>query len=143
MSNPYTGDVTVGACWEAVSGNGDAFLIDVRTAAEWTYVGFPRLPSSERQLFQEWQVYPSMAVDPQFAEKVAARIAELGGSTSSELYFLCRSGVRSMGSAAALSAAGFQHCYNVLDGFEGPPDAEGHRGRIAGWKAAELPWAQR
>lgn len=143
MSTPYSGDVTVGACWEAVSQQADAFLIDVRTSAEWTYVGFPRLPASERQLFQEWQVFPSMAVDPRFAEKVAARIAELGGSEASKLYFLCRSGVRSMASAAALTAAGFQHCYNVLDGFEGPPDDEGHRGTTAGWKAADLPWAQR
>jgi rhodanese-related sulfurtransferase len=84
-----------------------------------------------------------MAVDPRFAEKVAARVAELGGSEASKLYFLCRSGVRSMASAAALTAAGFQHCYNVLDGFEGPPDDEGHRGTTAGWKAADLPWAQR
>lgn len=143
MSHPYEGDVTVGECWAAVSENPDAFLIDVRTAAEWTYVGHPLLPGGRMPLFQEWQSFPSMSVDPSFAETLAERIASEGGTRDSKLYFLCRSGVRSMAAAAALTAAGFPHCYNVLDGFEGPPDAEGHRGRSAGWKSEGLPWGQR
>ena len=144
MSQPYEADVTVGECWTALAGEPDAFLIDVRTSAEWAYVGFPVLgPELRAPLFLEWQSFPSMAVDPAFAEKVAARVAEAGGSRRARLYFLCRSGVRSMASAAALTAAGFEHCFNVLDGFEGPPDADGRRGAQAGWKAEGLPWAQR
>ena len=43
----------------------------------------------------------------------------------------------------AIKAAGFPHAFNVADGFEGPVDAEGHRGHVAGWKAEGLPWRQR
>lgn len=144
MSQPYEADVTVGECWAALGREEDAFLVDVRTSAEWSYVGFPVLePGARTPLFFEWLSFPSMAVDPAFAERVAARVAEEGGSRSSKLYFLCRSGVRSIASASALAAAGFEHCFNVLDGFEGPPDDEGHRGVRAGWKAEGLPWAQR
>ena len=31
--------------------------------------------------------------------------------------------------------------FNVLEGFEGPHDAEGHR-TVGGWKVAGLPWRQ-
>lgn len=143
MNTAYNGDVTVADCFSVVSSGQDAFLIDVRTAAEWTYVGFPLLPGGRRVLFQEWQMFPSMAVDPSFTETLSARLREAGGSEGSHLYFLCRSGVRSMASAAAMTEAGFAACFNVLDGFEGPPDEEGHRGVKAGWKAEGLPWGQR
>lgn len=144
MSQFYEGDVTAGECWTALGREPDAFLIDVRSQAEWTYVGVPVLgPDARPPLFQEWQSFPSMAVDPRFAETLAARIAAQGGGPQSRLYFLCRSGVRSMASAAALTMAGFGHCFNVLGGFEGPPDEAGHRGTTAGWKAEGLPWAQR
>jgi rhodanese-related sulfurtransferase len=56
--------------------------------------------------------------------------------------FLCRSGVRSKAAAEAATAAGYAAAYNVSDGFEGPPDATGHRGTTGGWKAAGLPWRQ-
>ena len=48
-----------------------------------------------------------------------------------------------MAAAQAALAAGFLHVFNVADGFEGPPDAQGHRGATAGWKADNLPWRQR
>jgi rhodanese-related sulfurtransferase len=51
--------------------------------------------------------------------------------------------VRSLAAAEAAVAAGYSHAYNVADGFEGPPDEDGHRGRIAGWKVEGLPWRQR
>ena len=57
--------------------------------------------------------------------------------------FLCRSGARSMSAAIAATTAGYQTCYNIAGGFEGPPDGEGHRGSIDGWKARGLPWEQR
>ncbi|GGD03866.1 rhodanese-like domain-containing protein [Aureimonas glaciei] len=143
MADAYAGDVTVATCWESLSQNSDSFLVDVRTRAEWTYVGFPVLPGGRMPLFQEWQSFPSMSVDPGFAETLARQISEAGGTPASAIYFLCRSGVRSIAGASALTAAGYSRCFNVLDGFEGPPDGEGHRGTSAGWKAAALPWMQR
>ncbi|WP_102960298.1 rhodanese-like domain-containing protein [Mangrovicella endophytica] len=143
MNKTYEGDVTAAACWTALAEKPDAFLIDVRSRAEWTFVGVPVLDAVGKEtLLTEWQTYPTMAVDPDFTAKVDAAVKAAGGSADSELYFLCRSGARSMSSAAAMTAAGYQHCFNVLGGFEGPPNEEGHRGERAGWKADGLPWAQ-
>lgn len=55
--------------------------------------------------------------------------------------FLCRSGNRSIGAAEAATAAGIGPSYNVLDGFEGHLDEQGHRGG-SGWRAIGLPWVQ-
>lgn len=144
MDDDYRGDVGVRECWTALSQTRDSFLVDVRTQAEWSYVGIPLLaPLGKSAILVEWQSYPSMQVDEAFAEKLAARIEADGGSADSPIYFLCRSGVRSIAGARAMAARGFTHCFNVLDGFEGPPDGEGHRGNVAGWKAEQLPWAQR
>jgi rhodanese-related sulfurtransferase len=44
--------------------------------------------------------------------------------------------------AEALAANGFRRCRNVAEGFEGPLDPGRHRGQLAGWKAAGLPWVQ-
>jgi rhodanese-related sulfurtransferase len=79
-----------------------------------------------------------MQVDPDFADKVRAA----GVGENDEVFLICRSGARSAAAANALTAAGFAHCYNVAQGFEGDRDAEGHRGSVGGWKAAGLPWAQ-
>lgn len=145
MSHPYEGDVSVEACWSALQADPDTFLVDVRTSAEWNFVGFAEVPETAHDpIFAEWQSYPAMSVDVgAFTARVGGAIQAAGGSPQSRVFFLCRSGARSMSSAAALTAAGFQHCFNVLDGFEGPMSAEGHRGEVAGWKAAGLPWRQK
>ncbi|KAA0971674.1 rhodanese-like domain-containing protein [Aureimonas fodinaquatilis] len=143
MSHGYEDDVTVRQCWDALSGSEDAFLIDVRTGAEWNYVGFPLVSGAASPLFIEWLTFPTMTVNAAFAEQVSAEVLRRGGSKQSKLYFLCRSGVRSIAGAIAATQAGFEHSYNVLDGFEGPADTDGHRGNIAGWKAAGLPWVQK
>lgn len=144
MSRPYEGDVSVTDCWNELARNPDAFLVDVRTNAEWAYVGFPLVPEGARApIFAQWQSFPSMQIDPDFAARVASAVETAGGTKDSPLYFLCRSGARSMGSAAAMTQAGFAHCFNILAGFEGPPDEDGHRGRTSGWKAENLPWVQK
>jgi hypothetical protein len=38
--------------------------------------------------------------------------------------------------------AGYADCYNVLEGFEGDRDPQGHRNTLGGWRAAGLPWIQ-
>ena len=144
MNHSYKGDVTPAECWSALDRDEPAFLVDVRTSAEWNFVGFPLTPEGRvPPLFAEWQTYPSMSIDGGFAGRVAEAIKAAGGSESSPVYFLCRSGVRSMASASALTGLGFENCFNILDGFEGPADEDGHRGQIAGWKASGLPWRQK
>jgi rhodanese-related sulfurtransferase len=126
--------------WQALSSDPDAQMVDVRTDAEWAYVGFPDLSGLGKRIATiSWQVFPAMHVNGGFVEDLRAA----GFSPEHRLYFLCRSGVRSLHAAQAAMDAGFPHSFNIADGFEGPPDAEGHRGTVAGWKVEGLPWRQR
>ena len=126
--------------WEALKIEADAQLVDVRTEAEWAFVGLPDLGAAEKQtILIPWQTYPSMQVNPAFTD----HLRQAGLTPENRIYFICRSGARSMSAAQAAQAAGFPHVYNVADGFEGPVDATGHRGTEAGWKAEGLPWRQR
>jgi len=116
-----------------------AQLVDVRTDAEWQYVGIPDLrPTGKRAVLISWQYFPSGNINRQFVEE----LRDAGLSPDATLYFICRSGVRSLAAAEAAEAAGFRQCFNVAEGFEGHPDAQGHRGTVGGWKADGLPWRQ-
>ncbi|MBR0643398.1 rhodanese-like domain-containing protein [Plastoroseomonas hellenica] len=133
-------DVTATETWAALESDPDAALVDVRTDAEWNFVGLPELSSLGKQpVLIPWQVYPSMQVNGAFAE----HLRKAGLTPLSKIYFLCRSGARSLAAGQAAQAAGFPHAFNVAGGFEGPVDAEGHRGAVSGWKAEGLPWRQR
>ncbi len=135
----YAGDVSPAEAWDRLAADRNARLIDVRTQAEWIYVGVPDLAPLERQpLLISWQVFPAMTRNDAFAGQLAAQ----GIRPDDALYFLCRSGVRSRAAAEFLTAQGYQHCYNISDGFEGPLDDSRHRGDKGGWKAQGLPWAQ-
>ncbi len=136
-------DVDVQAVWERLQQDAGSVLIDVRTKAEWSYVGLPDLSSiGKRPILIEWQSFPDGRVDPDFADRLSKMLDEGGVDRQSELFFMCRSGARSKAAALAMTAAGFAACRNVADGFEGPLGADRHRGKTAGWKAAGLPWAQ-
>ncbi|MFH5925293.1 rhodanese-like domain-containing protein [Roseomonas xinghualingensis] len=133
-------DISPRESYEALKSDPDAILVDVRTDAEWNFVGIPDLSEAgKRPVLIPWQLYPSMQVNGAFIE----HLHRAGATPLSKLHFLCRSGARSLAAAQAAQAAGFPDSYNVADGFEGPVDAEGHRGRVAGWKASDLPWRQR
>ena len=135
----YVGDVAPKTAWKILSEHNDAVLIDVRTRAEWNYVGVPDLAGLDKKPgLVEWQVFPSMQVNPDFVGALSEALAD----KTVPLLFLCRSGVRSVAAAKAMAAAGYSTCLNVADGFEGPLDAQGKRGATRGWKAAGLPWRQ-
>jgi rhodanese-related sulfurtransferase len=126
--------------WEALKADENARLVDVRTDAEWNFVGVPDLQGAGKQaVLIPWQVYPTMQRNGNFE----GDLTQAGLTADHTIYFICRSGARSMAAAEAAEAAGFPHVFNVADGFEGPPDTQGHRGGVAGWKADELPWRQR
>lgn len=132
-------DVAPRQVWEALMSNPAATLCDVRTNAEWSFVGLPDLTQTGKQpVLIQWQIFPSMQQNPKFLEALAQ--ANLGHND--HIYFLCRSGTRSIAAAKAAKAAGFKYVYNVKDGFEGPQDPRGHRGTVAGWKSEGLPWKQ-
>jgi rhodanese-related sulfurtransferase len=117
-----------------------AEIVDVRTDAELMFVGYPDAQAFGKALHViPWQMFPTMGVNPGFVAELEAR----GLTKDRKLYFLCRSGVRSLAAGRAALAAGYRQVFNIEDGFEGPVDSEGHRGTVAGWKAAGLPWRQR
>ena len=136
-------DVDVREVWKRLKEEPAAVLIDVRTSAEWAYVGVPDLSSiGKRTILIKWQTFPDNRVDPDFVDRLSNMLDSAGVDKEAELFFICMSGARSMRAAQAMSAAGYSACRNVTDGFEGPLDANRHRGETAGWKAADLPWAQ-
>jgi len=135
--------VTAEEAWVRLKDDPGAVLIDVRTIAEWAYVGLPELGVlGKRPVLVEWQGFPDDRLNTAFVERVAEALKPLGANQDSELLFLCRSGQRSLKAAQAMAAAGYRRCRNVVDGFEGPLDADRHRGRLTGWKARGLPWTQ-
>ena len=139
----YAGDVAPAEAWASLSADGHAVLVDVRTRAEWSFVGLPSLDAlGKKPITLEWQVFPSMAVNPDFVEVLDGALTTAGIAKDAPLFFLCRSGVRSLHAAVAMTEAGWERCFNVAGGFEGPLDPERHRGAVSGWKAAGLPWIQ-
>lgn len=142
----YAGDISPRDAWALLSENPKAVLIDVRTTAEWAYVGVPVLSGSggpmRKGLHQEWQTFPTMQVDPNFVAVLSQTLAQEGLGAEDPLLFLCRSGVRSLHAARAMTMKGYNRCWNIAGGFEGDPDHEGHRGTVNGWKADGLPWRQ-
>ncbi|MEM1044810.1 MAG: rhodanese-like domain-containing protein [Pseudomonadota bacterium] len=139
----YAGDISCHDAWDMLRSDHPAFLIDVRTRAEWAFVGVPLLTSLKSEpLLVEWQGYPNMERNPGFSDSVSKALTDKGADPETNLLFLCRSGARSQSAAMAMTEAGFRNCYNVAGGFEGPADKNGHRGTTDGWKAAGLPWAQ-
>ena len=135
----YAGDVTPSEAGEGLKSEPDTVLIDVRTDAEYNYVGRPDLSSLGKYVaLVMWVRFPDNARNLDFVANVKA----MGMTPNQKLLFLCRSGVRSRYTAAAMTGEGFANCFNVLEGFEGDKDADGHRGSIGGWKVAGLPWIQ-
>ena len=139
----YGGDVTPAQCHDFLKSSKESVLIDVRTQAEWSFVGLPNLENTPNQpVLQQWQQYPQMSVDPEFVAHLTRSLEDIGLGVDAKLYFLCRSGGRSLAAAKAMTAAGYEHTYNITGGFEGDPDENGHRGATGGWEAAGLPWRQ-
>jgi len=136
-------DVPVRATWEKLKADPKAVLIDVRTRAEWAFVGLPDLSSLGREpVLVEWLGFPDNRVNAGFVKQLSEQLEAIGASRCSELYFLCRSGGRSRQAAQAMAAVGYERCHNVAEGFEGTLDGEGHRGMQSGWKVEGLPWVQ-
>ena len=130
---------------KALQTNLQSILIDVRTQAEFDFVGFVDLSKIDaKMILLPWRTYPDMAIDGTFTEQLSTSVAKIFSSSNPStinLFFLCRSGVRSLEAAIAMSNVGY-NCYNIVGGFEGSINSFGHRGCVDGWKANNLPWRQ-
>jgi sulfur dioxygenase len=125
----YAGDVSPQLAWQWVQA-GEAVLVDVRTDAEREWVGF--VPGAVPVAWKQW---PGMAMNPQFDEAIRQ------ASDGKKLVLLCRSGVRSIAAAKRATELGLE-AFNILEGFEGDPDASAQRGHKGGWRHHGLPWRQ-
>jgi len=126
----YAGDVSPQLAYEWWQ-SGSAVLIDVRTDAEREWVGF--VPGA---IGLAWKQWPGMALNPGFDDALRAAVP-----AGKKALLLCRSGVRSIAAAKRACELGIE-AYNVLEGFEGDPDENAHRGRRGGWRYRGLPWRQ-
>jgi rhodanese-related sulfurtransferase len=139
----YAGDVAAAEAWDMLQKNPKAQLVDVRTQAEWNFVGLPDISALGRRVHCiEWQDFPTMAPNPDFVSEACDALTAAGADKDTVVLFLCRSGARSRGAAMAMTRAGYQKAFNIGDGFEGALDPERHRGTSNGWKASGLPWKQ-
>ncbi len=135
----YTGDITPQQSWEMLEADANAVLIDVRTDAEFAYVGIPDLESlGKKTCFISWILFPDNKLNQNFL----SQLSDIAPDKKTPLLFLCRAGVRSRFAAAAATDAGYHSCYNILEGFEGDKNSVGHRGKTGGWKVAGLAWRQ-
>lgn len=125
----YAGDVSPQLAHQWVL-LGEAVLVDVRTDAEREWVGF--VPGAVPLAWKQW---PGMAMNPLFDDGVRA------AAQGKKVLLLCRSGVRSIAAAKRATELGVE-AYNILEGFEGDPDEQAHRGRKGGWRFRNLPWQQ-
>jgi rhodanese-related sulfurtransferase len=142
-SGRYAGDVSCDAAWADLQRSPKAALVDVRTAAEWAYVGVPSLsPIGKTTILIEWDRFPSGELVPDFIGRLRSALDKAGVAKDAPIYFICRSGNRSRQAAIAATAAGYRHCFNIEHGFEGRLGPERHRGTPGSWKASGLPWVQ-
>lgn len=128
---PYAGGVSPELAW-ALFSTGEGVLVDVRSGEERKFVG--HVPDS---LHVPWASGTSLTRNPRFVRELEAKTGK-----DAVVLLLCRSGKRSVLAAEAAAKAGFTDVFNVLEGFEGEIDAQGHRGTTDGWRLHGLPWVQ-
>lgn len=132
MGLPYEGALTPQEAFDLLRLAPGARLVDVRTRAEWDWVG--RVPGA---IEIEWNFYPGGGRNPNFATEMKRQVDH-----EALVLFLCRSGARSDGAARLATESGYGNCFNILEGFEGDKDASGQRSTCGGWRHAGLPWYQ-
>lgn len=110
----------------------DTFILDVRTAAEYEFVGHPDLPNGVANI--PYKFYPTWETNPNFLRDVEARYKK-----TDTIIVICRSGARALIVARMLIEAGFTDSLYMPDSFEGQTDNEGHR-TLNGWKVDGLPY---
>ena len=128
---PYAGALTPREAHQLID-TGYAVMVDVRTTAELSLVG--RVPQATNV---EWAFYPAMQANPNFAAEL-----ELATDKNVPIVFMCRTGGRSHNAAVVAATLGYT-AYNMLEWFEGEPNAHGQRTLTNGWKQAGLPWTNK
>ena len=132
-------NITSIECFNKLSEISNSYLIDIRTKPEWKFIGIPDLSSlNKNTIFSSWHIYPEMKINLFFENK----LFESNVKKNDKLFLICRSGTRSYHAAEFLVERGYNHCFNIADGFEGKKNTLNQRSAINGWKYYNLPWKQ-
>lgn len=136
-------DVDVAAAWEGLNSGPCSRLVDVRTRAEWTYVGIPDLgPIGKRAVLVEWQTFPIKPSMRALSSGLAASSRRSACScTTTSILFAVREAVawqqpeqwRRRGTSLATTSLSVSKDRLTICGTEAP---------LGGWKATGLPWQQ-
>jgi sulfur dioxygenase len=128
-ADSYAGDVSPQLAFDWWQ-SGEAVLVDIRTDAERAWVGY--VPGAAEIAWKQW---PGMVMNPAYDEAIVS------AAQGKKVLLLCRSGLRSIPAAKRAAELGLE-AYNILEGFEGDPNGDAHRNRVAGWRYRGLPWRQ-
>ena len=132
---PYAGAVTPQEAYALLQTDPRVKLVDVRTNAERDWVGRVAVPGEQHAAVQ-WTLYPGGLPNPEFG----AQLQQAAPDRDDVVLFLCRSGVRSRHAARTATELGYKNAFDILEGFEGDRDPDGHRKTVGGWCKAGLPW---
>jgi rhodanese-related sulfurtransferase len=131
---PYAGAVLPTEAFELLRLDPRARLVDVRTQAELDWIGRPVVADGQYE-HVEWTRYPGGIPNKEFLQQLS-QVA----TPDTPILFLCRSAVRTKLAAIAATQAGFTKAVDLLEGFEGDKDGQGHRKTVSGWCFRGLPW---
>ena len=123
---------------ERLQSNSQALFVDVRSKAEYKYVGYP-----ENSILIPWIDDPDWEPNPEaFSEAVMQELDGRENLSDTEIILICRSGFRSNEALKCLENKGFTQVSHVASGFEGDLDENDHRGNLNGWRHDGMPWSQ-
>ncbi len=123
---------------ERLQDNPQALFVDVRSKAEYKYVGFP-----ENSILIPWIDDPDWEPNPEaFSDAVMQELDGRENLSDTEIILICRSGFRSNEALKCLENKGFTQVSHVASGFEGDLDENDHRGNLNGWRHDGMPWSQ-
>ena len=124
--------------FEKLQSNSQALFVDVRSKAEYKYVGYP-----ENSILIPWIDDPDWEPNPEaFSEAVMQELDGRENLSDTEIILICRSGFRSNEALKCLENKGFTQVSHVASGFEGDLDENDHRGNLNGWRHDGMPWSQ-
>ena len=113
---------------ERLQDNPQALFVDVRSKAEYKYVGFP-----ENSILIPWIDDPDWEPNPEaFSDLVMQELDGRENLLNTEIILICRSGFRSNEALKCLENKGFTQVSHVASGFEGDLDENDHRGNLNG-----------
>ena len=123
---------------ERLQNNPLALFVDVRSKAEYKYVGYP-----ENSILIPWIDDPDWEPNPEaFSDAVMQELDGRENLSDTEIILICRSGFRSNEALKCLENKGFTQVSHVASGFEGDLDENDHRGNLNGWRHDGMPWSQ-